>query len=168
MIRLRPYIKEDSEYVEKWVTDELVFYQWSADRICKYPMSGKELDKYYNNIIKRESCFPMTAIDENNIPVGHMMMRAIDGNYDTIRFGFIIVDGSLRGKGYGREMLRLAFIYAFNVLNCNKITLGVFENNPGALKAYIKAGLKVDKEKEMVIYNINNEKWPCIEMVKYK
>lgn len=60
-------------------------------------------------------------------------MRYVDEDFKTLRFGFVIVDDKLRGKGFGKEMLQLAIKYAFELLKVERITLGVFANNQNAL-----------------------------------
>lgn len=47
-----------------------------------------------------------TAIDDDEL-VGFFTMRRPTENFDELRFGFVVVDPSERGKGYAKEMLRL-------------------------------------------------------------
>ena len=74
-----------------------------------------------------------------------------------IRFGWVIVDNSIRGKGYGTRMLRLGLKYAFEILGAKKITIGVFENNKPAYNCYKNAGF-VDTGVTI------EEPWNIIEM----
>ena len=83
----------------------------------------------------------MTAIDESG-PVGHLTLRFVGEKKTTLRFGFVIVDDTKRGMGYGQEMLRLALGYAFDMLKVERVTLGVFENNLPACRCYEAAGFK--------------------------
>lgn len=104
----------------------------------------------------------MTAFEEDKV-VGHMIMRFPDVNKDTIRFGFIIVDDSKRGKGYGKEMLKLALTYAEKILKVKRVTLGVFDNNDSAYNCYSSAGFKIIPSKKE-FYNIGDEIWSGKEM----
>ena len=84
-------------------------------------------------------------------------MRYINGDKKVIRFGWVIVDSSVRGKGYGTKMLRLGLKYAFDILGAEKITIGVFENNAPAHLCYKKVGFAdVDV--------VKGEPWDIIEM----
>ena len=38
-------------------------------------------------------------------------MRYLQGNPKLLRFGWVIVDGTVRGKGYGTKMLVLGLKY---------------------------------------------------------
>jgi RimJ/RimL family protein N-acetyltransferase len=78
-----------------------------------------------------------------------------------VRLGFVIVDESLRGKGYGKELILQTIEYARKNLNATSISLGVFKNNPPALHCYESVGFrKVGVE----TYNIDGEIWEDIEM----
>jgi len=44
------------------------------------------------------------------------------------------------GKGYGADAVRVILRYGFAELNLHRISLGVFEYNPRAIRAYEKAG----------------------------
>lgn len=48
------------------------------------------------------------------------------------------------GRGYGTDALRVVLRFAFTELNLHRVSLGVFEYNPRALKAYTKAGFVVE------------------------
>lgn len=166
-IKLRPYNRMDGEYIANWITDEKMFYQWSADRINKYPLTAGILNEYYDSQSANTKHFVVTAINESGIPIGHIMMRFLDNTYKNLRFGFVIVDNNARGKGYGKKMLETAFDYAFNILKVERVTLGVFANNEAAIKCYESVGLVEMAEHSRIIYEINGEQWECIELEKY-
>ena len=105
----------------------------------------------------------MTAFDESGV-VGHLIMRFTDEAKKNLRFGFVIVDDSKRGKGYGKEMLKLASKYAFEILHVDRISLGVFENNPSAIHCYEAAGFKQVQKEETESYTCLGEIRYCIEM----
>lgn len=65
----------------------------------------------------------MTAVDEGG-PVGHLILRYTNAEKTTILLGFVIVDDSKRGMGYGKRMIQMAIRYAFDMLKAEKITLG--------------------------------------------
>lgn len=55
-------------------------------------------------------------------------------------FGINIGDRAFQNKGYGTEATLLCLRYGFEELNLNRIALGVFSNNPRAIRCYQKAG----------------------------
>jgi len=48
------------------------------------------------------------------------------------------------GKGYGTDMMKLCLQYAFTELNVHRVSLGVHEYNPRALRSYEKAGFQLE------------------------
>ena len=108
MIRLRPYKKEDTNRILSWCQDEKSFYQWTAGRLGEYPI--KEADFSFV-----EKLMPFTAFDESGM-VGFFTLRNPGDSLDELRFGFVIVDPSKRGKGYGKAMLRMGLKFVFEIL----------------------------------------------------
>lgn len=160
-MKLRKYEKEDSKIICSWVKDSKTLFQWSADRIGKFPLQGDELNENYRDR-NPETFTPMTAVDDNNNPVGHLFILIPDENEkSTVRFGFVIVSPEVRGKGNGKKMLELAIDYSKKHFNADKITLGVFENNPNAIHCYEALGFKPVSERTVKILD---DDWACIDM----
>lgn len=163
MIRLRPYKLSDNEYLLKWMGDEHAFIQWCANKFT-FPLTKEQILSYYHSYENNEKAWIMTALDNEGIPVGHLLMRMADYQKESIHFGFIIVDPLIRGKGSGKEMVSLAVKYAFDILKVNRITLGVFDNNPAAHNCYKAVGFVDDKYHEN-IFSFGDYKWGIYDMV---
>ena len=162
MLRLRPFVPADASAVVGWITDERMFREWSADRYDHYPITEDDILAQYGPFAGTGAFFPMTAEDETG-PAGHLILRWLDDARTDLRFGFIIVDPAKRGKGYGREMLRLAQIFAFDVLKAARVSLGVFAQNLPAVHCYRAAGFR-EADAEPEIFAILGERWTCVEM----
>lgn len=164
---LRPYKPDDAKSIVKWIKDEVSFRKWCADRYENYPITPENINFKYikcNGDCKEwDNFYPVTAVDENG-PVGHLIMRYTNKEKTIIRMGFVIVDDSKRGMGYGKKMMQMAMRYAFDMLGAKKVTLGVFENNPSAYYCYKAAGFKEIPMENDSFYEIFGEKWKCIEM----
>lgn len=161
-MKLREYKSEDSKIICSWIKDEKTLFQWSADRIGKFPLLGNELNESYDQANISKDFFPLIAIDENNNVIGHLFIRIPDPEKkEIVRFGFVIIAPELRRSGNGKKMLELALEYAKINLKATKVTLGVFENNPKAQKCYESVGfIPVSKSK----INILKTNWVCIDM----
>jgi RimJ/RimL family protein N-acetyltransferase len=61
-----------------------------------------------------DNLFPMIMVDGEEI-VGHILLRYPGADKSIIRFGFIIVNDTKRGMGYGRRLLQLAIDHACKV-----------------------------------------------------
>lgn len=162
MLRLRPYKRCDAEKIITWTGDETAFRKWCADRYENYPAAAEDMNRQYDEQADNDGFYPVTAFDEDGI-VGHMIMRFTDEEKTVLRFGFVIVDPDKRGRGYGKEMLRLALKTAFDILGAEKVTLGVFENNPSAYHCYKAVGFR-DAAATDETYHIFGEEWKCLEL----
>lgn len=161
MLRLRPYKSCDADLIAEWIKDKKIFQNWGGERFGNYPVTSNVIDgKYSRNngdCVEPDNFYPWTVIDDDNRVVGHFIMRYIGGDNRKLRFGWVIVDDTLRGKGYGKEMLLLGLKYAFDIFKVERVTIGVFENNKSAYWCYRKVGFI---ETEIV----QGEPWNIVEM----
>ncbi len=164
-LRLRQYKSCDAESIVKWIKDEETLRKWSSDRFGDFPITSEEINNKYieNNgdCIEPDNFYPLTAFDESGV-IGHLILRYTDEEKKVIRFGFVIVDDSKRGKGYGKQMLTLAINYAFDIFGAEKITLGVFDNNESAYYCYKSAGFRENGEETFC--ELFGQQWRIVEM----
>lgn len=168
MLRLRPYKPCDAEKIVSWSQDKMVFLKWGGSLIGEFPLSAEQLNEVYIN--KNGMCeepdnfYPMVVFDENGV-VGSFIMRYINGDNKDLRFGWVILDDKMRGKGYGKEMIKLGLQYAFDILKVDEVTIGVYENNPGAEHCYRAVGFVDNPKMDNIVRNINGEEWIVRELV---
>ena len=155
---IRTFKKEDAPIILGWIKNKTDLRKCSADRYRDYPATPDEMAQLY----APDNMTPLTAEDENGNIIAHIAIRIPDiANPKAVKLGFIIVDDSLRGKGYGKELIRQTIEYARKNLNATSISLGVFKNNPPALHCYESVGFrKIGLE----TYNIDGDTWEVIEM----
>jgi RimJ/RimL family protein N-acetyltransferase len=99
---LRDFKKEDAQIIAGWLQSEEELYKWSADRFNKYPLSGNDINENYTPQLETRRFYPLTAVDDNGDVLGHFIIRypRVDDD-SSVRFGFVIVNPAIRGKGYG-------------------------------------------------------------------
>ena len=170
-LRLRPYKPSDAQQIVSWIKDERAFHKWCSDRFGAYPITAEDINYKYldcnGDCEEPDNFYPMTLVDECG-PVGHLILRYTDKSKSTIRFGFVIVDDSRRGKGYGKKMLQLGIRFAFDIYGAKKVSLGVFENNPAAYHCYKAAGFQDVVLPETETYSVLGEQWGCKELALEK
>lgn len=169
MIRLRPYNRTDAEKIVTWSKDERALRLWSADALCEfgYPLRPEHLNEFYDRQAGNPNLWQMTAIDEGNRPVGHFTMRCMFPESNSVHLGFIILDDTLRGQGLGRDLVRLALRYSFDLLLADQVTLYVFLDNPSAYRCYESCGFVRDPAGDKP-FLLNNTPWPCAKMIAKK
>lgn len=157
MLRLKPYNLNDADIILSWSKDEMAFYKWSAGILGEYPIT-KENFGFVNNLMA------FTAIEDDKT-VGFFTMRRPSESFDELRFGFIVVDPSKRGKGYGKRMLQLGLKFAFEVYGAKKVSLSVFENNESAYFCYKSVGFDDVILDKTETYYVLGEEWKCKELM---
>lgn len=158
-MKIREFKTSDAPVVLGWIKDKTALRKWSAHLYPDFPPKVEDMELLYS----ASNVFPLTAVDDCGNIVGHLTIRIPDSAYPhSVRLGFIIVDDSLRGKGYGKEMIRQAIEYAKEKLGATKISLGVFLNNPSALRCYESVGFSVVGDES---YTIDGEEWKGVEMI---
>ncbi|MGB4661672.1 MAG: GNAT family protein [Mobilitalea sp.] len=162
MLRLRPFKICDAKDLLSWVQEERVFSMWCANKF-EYPLTENQIKAYKEIYDADEKGWMLSALNESGKVVGHLLMRNADYEKESIHFGFIIVDPSYRGKGYGKEMVKLALRYAFEILHMKHATLGVYANNEAAHNCYKAVGF-VDQEYFEDFFPYKDEKWGLYTM----
>lgn len=86
--------------------------------------------------------FTMYVLDDMR-PIGNIGLHDVDHDSGSADFGIVIGERDAWNKGYGTESTRMMVSYGFDVLGLNNIQLETYGNNPGAVKAYERAGFKL-------------------------
>ena len=152
MLNLRAYRPEDASAVAQWITSEEEFLWWSAGKLGEFPLDPEKLNAFYAQGIASGEGFPRTMEEDGRV-CGQMLMKKTDE--ETVHFGFIVVDGSQRGKGLGFAMLSMALEYAFHLRRAKRVTLNVFADNAPARRCYERLGFACAGETEL---EVNGEK----------
>lgn len=165
-MEFREYQENDALEILKWINNERDFRMWSADRYDIYPIKPDDININYYESKKISNFYPMTLTIDGKI-IGHLILRNPNSDKNTIRLGFIIVDNSIRGKGYGKLLILEAIKYAKEVLHAKNINLGVFDSNESAIFCYKACGFEeIDVIKDA--YKYQDETWNQVEMVLKK
>lgn len=162
-LTLRPYQPTDANVIATWLKSEYLMHQWCADRYERFPVTPEDMNAYHARYIDGQRSRALTMTDGDDI-VGYITLRTLADNPTEQRLGFVIVDDSKRGKGLGKALVYMAVDYAFSKLGATKVSLGVFENNPAAIRCYESAGFHRVIRHETESYKCLGETWNCIEM----
>lgn len=165
MLRLRPFRTPDAKTIVNWTSEPEEFYKWSAGIMGEFPVSEKRLLEAVSGREANTGYFPLVAFDDSGL-VGFFTVRTPGEDNKKVRFGYVIVDPSKRGCGYGKQMLRLGLRFVFDIYGADEVALGVFDNNRQAYNCYKSIGFKENgRTKE---YTLAGEPWLDIEMEIHK
>ena len=130
MLELRPFQSADAAKILSWIDSETTFYRWSAGRYGAYPITPDTLIQAYADAAPVSGPFPMVMLDDGK-PVGHFIIRYPGPDRSTVRFGFVLLDASRRGKGYGKEIMLRAIEAAADCFNARLIAIEAQEYAKG-------------------------------------
>ena len=106
-----------------------------------YPLEKNSFDALLQEVEERFGDSPFVATTNDGQVVGFFCF-SVNLHTNEGMLKFVVIDNTMRNKGYGCEMLKLAIKYAFEIAKADAVHLNVFPENPGAKKCYEKVGFK--------------------------
>lgn len=76
--------------------------------------------------------------------IGNIRLGPIHRRHQRGTLGILIGDRAIWGQGYATEAIAAVSDFAFDGLGLVKLTAGIYENNFGSLRAFLKAGFHVE------------------------
>ena len=131
--------------------DLATLFIWGDD-----PMIARMNEPYIPKNFQRESDFWLNAADDRTrvffairklgAPeiVGHIQITAIEAIHRSAVLGILVGDPANRGKGLGKEAVRLAIDYCWLHLNLTRVTLSVHATNAPAIALYESLGFETE------------------------
>jgi RimJ/RimL family protein N-acetyltransferase len=96
-------------------------------------LEGNKPERYF---------FSIRSLAEDKL-IGFMGLW-LDLIHAEVWVGIGIGEREYWGRGYGTEAMRLGVQYAFLELGVQRVSLGLFDYNPRALKSYEKVGFRLE------------------------
>ncbi len=161
-MRIRPYLNKDFDVISQWITDERSHALWCANLIS-YPLEKKGFDDLLLQAEERFDDSPFVATTDEGVVVGFFCF-SVNLKINEGFLKFVVIDNTMRNKGYGCEMLKLAVKYAFEIAKADAVQLNVFSENPSAKNCYQKVGFKERTLTENV-FTFKDESWGRCNMI---
>jgi RimJ/RimL family protein N-acetyltransferase len=128
--------------IHRWANDPLTV---ELDGDVFAPMAAEHLERLWEPLLRGDregwAGFSIWLLDEGRC-IGLLNLRDFLTPHRTAEFGITIGDPADRGRGYGTEATRLALRWAFEMLGVHNVWLDTSSCNPGAIRAYQKAGFR--------------------------
>lgn len=161
-MRIRPYQNKDFDIISQWITDERSHALWCAN-LMPYPLEKNSFDALLQEVEERFGDSPFVATSNDGQVVGFFCF-SVNLHTNEGMLKFVVIDNTMRNKGYGCEMLKLAIKYAFEIAKADAVHLNVFPENPGAKKCYEKVGFKERTLTENA-FSFKDESWGRCNMI---
>lgn len=134
---LSPMNVEDAPIYVKWLNDKTVSENLGLDTKVTTLEGEKEWLKRSQN----QYNFAIVLKKDDKL-IGNISFGDVDLIHRNAMLQIFIGDEENRGKGYGKEAIKLLLEYGFNNLNLNNIMLNVYSFNKRAIKVYESLGFK--------------------------
>lgn len=163
-MRLRGYIEEiDFPLVQKWVEEERVHALWCAGRFG-YPLDRDNFREVLTKNAEEWQDCPYIVTEDDGRQIGFFTYNInTEENYGFLKF--IVLDGNLRGQGYGTRMIQFVSRFAFEITGVSQLRLNVFDVNGAAAGCYRKAGF-YEESREKDVFAFQGEVWGRCHMIK--
>jgi ribosomal-protein-alanine N-acetyltransferase len=148
------------------------YYSWMNDlEVTRYlesrfeNFSEKKLIEYAKEMNANENIlFYGVFLVKNYKHIGNIKLN-VNFHHRRGELGLVIGDKAQWGKGFAVEAINSMVSYAFKN-NLHKITAGCYSDNIGSLKAFEKAGFKIDSRRKRH-YIVEDRYNDLIQLVKF-
>jgi RimJ/RimL family protein N-acetyltransferase len=118
--------------------DEKYLFQWAGHKIYHYPITIDQIKSHANDNFSQ-----IYIILDNQNSIGSIELDKINNETLSANICRFILRDDVKNRGFGTLALKQLVNIAFNELGLNKLTLGVFCFNVGAIRCYEKTGFLV-------------------------
>ncbi len=149
-----PFLVGQLIYLRAIAEDDLrgKYFDWLNDyEVTRFTESGRfpntptAMESYYRSVILNAANIALAVVEkQTDRHIGNVKIGPINWVHRCAEFGILIGEKDCWGKGYGTEATSLMLRYSFQRLNLHKIVLGVHSGHIGAIRAYERAGFRVE------------------------
>ncbi|MBQ9991329.1 MAG: GNAT family N-acetyltransferase [Lachnospiraceae bacterium] len=138
-IYLRPITREDTQYIIDWRNSESVRPYF----IYQKPFTREGHLKWLEEMINSGKGYQfIICLKENDHPVGSTYLRDYDPRYRKAEYGVFIGSEEHKGRGIGRESLKLTLKFAFETLKLHKVFARAFSDNMASINSFLQGGFE--------------------------
>lgn len=128
------------------------FLRWYRDpeisRLTRYrtdPMTSEEIERYFRGrVLGGDTLSYAIHLRDGDRLIGAATFSQLDVPNGSVTYHITIGERDCWGRGFGSEATELMLGLAFDRLGLHRVGLAVFEFNGRAIRAYEKAGFRVE------------------------
>ena len=163
-MKLRAFdIDKDFDVIKNWITDERTHAFWCANH-TNFPLEREDFSLLLKEIDEMFGDAPYVATTDDGEVVGFFCIGGVNKETKETMLKFVMVDGSKRGQGIGKEMLKLVVNHIFETTDAEIVQLNVFPQNPIARKCYEGVGF-VERKLTPGAFTYKDEAWDRCNMI---
>jgi RimJ/RimL family protein N-acetyltransferase len=142
LVALRRPHANDLPAVLRWYRDKEIA------RLTRYqarPMSQGEVERFFQYRVLADDALAYSIVE---LPdwrlIGFTTFSSLDADNGSVLFHITIGERDAWGRGLGTEVTQLMLAHAFDRLGLHRVGLSVFSYNLRAIRAYEKAGFRIE------------------------
>jgi len=120
------------------------------------------IEKDMENEGSKEYFFAMRTLADDKL-IGGLGLDVVEWAFRDAFVAIFIGEREYWGKGYGTDAMNVLLGYAFLELNLRRVSLGVFEYNPRAIRSYEKVGFR-NEGRQRLFLNREGKRWDMFLM----
>lgn len=152
MLNYRKIEPKDNAQIARIIRSNLEKYHLNLPGTVYFDPELDCLSDYYSNSNKR---IYFIALDENDQVIGGVGIAEFEGIEDCAELQKLYLDDLAKGKGYGKELIKIAENWAKSV-GYKKLYLETHTNLSVALKLYEKVGFQPIEKPSLIQHNTMN------------
>src|SRR5919108_5183169 len=136
MIKIEPFTPSSFDaFISRIDTPEMLVT--IAGNYFSFPVTHDQLNKYLHD--EKSIAFDVVDTEVNKL-IGHA--EIIDMGDGLYKLDKVIIDGTIRGKGFGQQLIDALLKYSFEILPAEIVELNVFDWNVAGIRCYEKTGFE--------------------------
>ena len=141
-VALRRPVQTDLPSVVAWYRDPEIA---QLTRYQTRQMSQPEIERFFQVRMLAPDALAYSIVElPSKRLIGFTTFSALDGDNGSVMFHITIGERDAWGRGLGTEATQLMLHHAFDRLGLHRVGLSVFSYNTRAIRAYEKAGFRVE------------------------
>jgi RimJ/RimL family protein N-acetyltransferase len=134
----------------------------SPHRLQSAKSTAKWMEKEVEEMSLDNYYFSIRTLEDDKL-IGELGLEIDNWNGRDAFIGLGIGETEYWGKGYGTDVMNVLLRFAFTEINLRRVTLGVFEYNPRAIRSYEKAGFRHEGRMRRLL-NREGRRWDNLFM----
>jgi len=144
LVRLSAFDPEEmSKAFPRWNLNSEYFrlLNSSARPMQSVKAAAKWMEKEVEEISPANYYFSIRTLEDDKL-IGEIGLDVVNWPGRDAFVGLGIGETEYWSKGYGTDVMNVLLRFAFTEINLRRVSLGVFEYNPRAIRSYEKAGFR--------------------------
>ena len=142
-VELREFTTLDAALLMSWIAGPIELLSWAGPTFA-WPLDDEQLSAYVVESMTPQRHTWMGVDPASGHTVGRASLR-IDADGATARLGRVLIAPDARSKGVGSALLNEVMTLTFGPFKLQRLKLGVFTHNTGAVGLYERLGFLTDR-----------------------